>query len=237
MSIMKRDPWLRRNAKRLLAVLSSPGQVRYLRRWVASFKPGYMPDAALPWLSYDAIEFLAARVARGWRVFEYGSGGSTLFWLERGAEVVSVEHDPQWYAQLQQYAIQYPALEYRLILPEAGDICGPQSISSISDPCCYQSSNVQFAGMNFRRYASQIDEFPDQHFDVVIVDGRASPSCLMHSVAKVKVGGLLVLDNADRDYYLAQTRSLMNGFHENTFSGLGPGTWLPFQTNVYIRQS
>lgn len=237
MSIMKRDPWLSRNAKRLLAVLSSPGQIRYVRQWVGSFKPGYMLDMPLPWLSYDAIEFLAARVARGWRVFEYGSGGSTLFWLERGAEVVSVEHDPQWYAQLQQYAIQYPALEYRLILPEAGDICGPQSISSISDPCCYQSSNVQFAGLNFRRYASQIDEFPDQHFDVVIVDGRARPSCLMHSVAKVKVGGLLVLDNADRDYYLERVPPLLDSFTLHRFRGIAPGSLVYAQTNIYVRQS
>jgi hypothetical protein len=226
MSVIKRDPWLVRNTKRLITVLSSPGQVRYLRRWWGSLKPGY-----------DAIEFLTSRIIPGWRVFEYGSGGSTLFWLERGAEVVSVEHDPQWYSQLQENTIQHPKLEYRLILPEPGDICGPLSLSSISDPYCYQSSNVQFAGMNFRRYASQIDEFPDQHFDLVIVDGRARPSCLMHSVRKVKIGGMLVLDNADRDYYLARTHPLLKGFTLHRFRGLAPGSVVYTQTNVYVRQS
>lgn len=51
----------------------------------------------LPWYTYPAIEFLAQLDFSGCRVFEYGTGNSTLFWAQRAREVVSVEHDPQWY--------------------------------------------------------------------------------------------------------------------------------------------
>lgn len=236
MSMIKRDPWLIRNTKRLAAVLRSPAQVRHIRQWVASFKPNYTLDMPLPWFTFDAINYLAARIAPGWRVFEYGSGGSTLFWLKRGAEVVSIEHDVQWYALLQQRLVSYASIDYRLVLPEPGELCEAQS-ASFADPDCYYSSNVEFVGMNFRRYASQVDEFPDQYFDLVIVDGRARPSCVMHGGPKVKVGGLLILDNADREYYLERTHPFLQGFAVYRFRGMAPGSQVYTQTNVYVRQS
>jgi hypothetical protein len=51
----------------------------------------------LPWYTYPAIEFLAQLDFSRCRVFEYGTGNSTLFWAQRAREVVSVEHDRQWY--------------------------------------------------------------------------------------------------------------------------------------------
>ena len=40
--------------------------------------------------------------------------------------------------------------------------------------------------------------YPDDTFDVVVVDGRERVRCFQHSVAKVKPGGLLILDDVDR---------------------------------------
>lgn len=67
--------------------------------WLRSFREGKPVDAEgrpIPWLSYPAIEFLAARVRPEWSVFEYGAGASTLWWAGRVREVVSVEHDAEW---------------------------------------------------------------------------------------------------------------------------------------------
>src|SRR5687767_14656423 len=52
----------------------------------------------IPWICYSAIDFLSSRVRRDWRVCEFGSGNSTLWWAERVASVVSVEHDRAWSA-------------------------------------------------------------------------------------------------------------------------------------------
>lgn len=71
--------------------------------WLRSFREGSPVDATgrpVPWLSYPAIEFLAARVRPEWRVFEYGAGASTRWWAGRVAEVSSVEHDREWYERV-----------------------------------------------------------------------------------------------------------------------------------------
>jgi hypothetical protein len=74
----------------------------YLRGigWFRSARTGEAVDASgapLPWFTYPAIHFLAGRVRPEMTVFEYGSGGSTLWWAQRVARVVSCEHDAQWY--------------------------------------------------------------------------------------------------------------------------------------------
>lgn len=55
----------------------------------------------LPWYTYAAIEFLSRRVEHRLSVFEYGSGNSTLWWLERSHRVVSCEHDAAWHQRMQ----------------------------------------------------------------------------------------------------------------------------------------
>lgn len=233
-----RDPWLIRNTNRLILLLRTPRQLKHALKWLASQRQkDYLLDAPSPWMAFDAIDFIQARIAPGWRVFEYGSGGSTLFWLTYGAEVVSVEHDEHWYAMLQQRLRPYDTVDYRLVPPEPGDICEPHP-GDIADPKCYRSGDPQFANkMNFRRYASVIDEFPDKHFDMVVVDGRVRPSCVMHGAPKVKPGGLLVLDNVDRMYYLEKTGPYLRGFTLHHFHGSTPQQRWYSHTSVYVKRA
>ncbi|GEM_PF-574580 len=55
-----------------------------------------------PWplFTYPAIEYLIQFDYREKRVFEYGAGNSTLFWMERARQVVSVENNRSWYEGL-----------------------------------------------------------------------------------------------------------------------------------------
>jgi len=63
-------------------------------------KPVNGQGVPIPWFTYPAIEFLEPRIEPGWRVFEWGSGYSTLWWAARVAEVRSVEHDTVWHGEL-----------------------------------------------------------------------------------------------------------------------------------------
>jgi hypothetical protein len=68
--------------------------------WIRSVIGSMPVDASgqpVPWYTYGAIDFLADRVKGGMRVFEYGSGNSTLWWGCRTRHVVSCEHDKAWY--------------------------------------------------------------------------------------------------------------------------------------------
>ena len=55
---------------------------------------------ALPWVTYSFIDFIKDRLNKQQRVFEYGSGSSTLFYAKRVAKVVSVEHDENWFNKI-----------------------------------------------------------------------------------------------------------------------------------------
>ncbi|MBL0257980.1 MAG: hypothetical protein IPQ03_10865 [Bacteroidetes bacterium] len=52
------------------------------------------------WLTYPVIDFLKNYLRKDMRVFEYGGGGSTLFFAKRVAELVTVEHDKDWFQKL-----------------------------------------------------------------------------------------------------------------------------------------
>ena len=74
------------------ALATRPKDVsRWLTSWyVAPIRSG------LPWLAWGAVDFLDRFLTRSHAVFEYGTGGSTLFFANRAKRVMSVEDDPRW---------------------------------------------------------------------------------------------------------------------------------------------
>ncbi len=54
----------------------------------------------VPWWTYPSVQFISPRISRGMRVFEYGSGASTLWWAARVTTVVACEYDAAWYKRM-----------------------------------------------------------------------------------------------------------------------------------------
>jgi hypothetical protein len=82
---------------------------RYLQRsgWIQSAltqRPVDGKGDPLPWYTYAMQNFLLGRLTKDMHVFEYGSGNSTLWYSERVAAVVSVEHDPGFVAEIMKSA-------------------------------------------------------------------------------------------------------------------------------------
>ena len=226
---------LRADIRFVLTALRDAGLRKHLLWWLRSKQKDYLLHHACPWLAFDAILALRARMRPGLRVFEYGSGGSTLFWLASQAmQVVSIEHNPDWFQIVSGKVQGKSTIDLRLIAPEV--LAQPEQIHDPADPHLYQSDDEGFRGCSFRQYASQIDAYPDEHFDILLVDGRARPSCIAHGAAKVKVGGLLVLDNADRAYYLDKTGEHLGCFTGDFFAGMGPLNPSLWTTGLFTRQ-
>jgi hypothetical protein len=195
--------------------------------WIRSQRPGRLLETRRPWITFAAADFIDGWVrdaSAPLSVFEYGSGASTFYWLDRGARVVSVEHDPHWFRQVRDLPV-----DYRLVPPQPAD---PAAFDP-SDPDLGHSDDPAFRHSSFLDYAGQIDAFPDQHFDVVVVDGRARPTCLAHAIPKAR--HMIVLDNADRPYYLARTLPSLSSFDQRKFPGLCPGVLDPTRTDVFLR--
>lgn len=182
----------------------------------------------LPWMPWPAIAFLRERVEPGMRVFEYGSGGSTLFFAREGAEVVSVEHDAAWAEAVQERieAERLENVEHLAVLPAPASGPAPQAPSALPE----------FDEMCFGEYVETIKSFPENHFDLVVVDGRARNSCVAAALDRVKLGGMLVLDNADRGRY-RPARQTMKPFSRKVFRGLNPYQIDPGETMVWFVES
>jgi hypothetical protein len=129
----------------------------------------------LPWLPFRLIDELEAVVSSGSRVFEYGGGGSTLWFLDRGAVVATVEHHQGWAAVLQR---SIGSDDWTLLAPSLAD--------------------------GSAEYVDAISSYPDDWFDVVVVDGRARARCVARALPKVKPGGLLLVDDIHRKKYAAR---------------------------------
>lgn len=67
----------------------------------------------IPWYTYPATEFLSHINLSSFKVFEYGSGYSTLWWAARSKQVMSVEYSELWYEKIK-YLIKNKNVEIRL---------------------------------------------------------------------------------------------------------------------------
>lgn len=93
------------------AVLELLNESSYLQTagWFESVSRNMSCDKdgqALPWYTYAAIDFLEARIRKEMKVFEFGSGNSTLWWNCRVAKVVSCEHDESWFQLMKQKEVE-----------------------------------------------------------------------------------------------------------------------------------
>lgn len=104
--IRERLPTAIRNPVELFLAKNS---VLHTTGWLRSRKEMRSVNAdggPIPWITYPAIRFLEQRVQKPFKVFEFGSGFSTLWWAKRVSSVTSVEHDKAW---LDRVALGLPA--------------------------------------------------------------------------------------------------------------------------------
>ena len=131
------------------------------------------PVRSCPWVVDRANDFLETFMEKHphARILEFGSGSSTLWFAKRTSQLVSIEHNPNWYELIQSYIetkSEYYSVEYYLHpLP----------------------------------YYSLCQSFPKESFDLIVVDGRNRKGCMSEAVSLLKPGGVLMLDNSERSYY------------------------------------
>ena len=137
-------------------------------------------DLELPWFSYAAIDFLEQFVQPHMTVFEYGSGGSTLFFARRARSVLSIEDNEKWY----------------------------ELVSSRLEEKGLANASLRLWPFDFKTAAGfeQSDyllALPDERFDIIVVDGTEEwtlirPVCFRKAEAHVKKGGIIVVDDSWR---------------------------------------
>lgn len=212
---------------------------KYFFRWRKTLDKNKSPlDYQLPWLTYNAIGFLNKELKPGMQIFEFGGGGSTLYFLNKNCIVHTVEHDIKWFEILKKNIDTQP---YRTkwkgyhIAPEVGVFV---ENAYASDPLHYISLNKNFNGYNFKKYATKVAEYENNFFDIVLIDGRARPSCIFESLKKVKKGKFLIVDNTERNYYAQKTTKLLEQYYTLVLDAYGPVTYSTIfsQTTIWKRK-
>lgn len=177
----------------------------------------------VPWWTYGAI----AEVT-GWfegrrspvRVFEYGSGASTVWLARRAAEVHSVEHHRAFGEMMRHELASLRHVDLRIVEPT---VSSRPAVGSAKEG----NRNLDFAG-----YVATIDAVPGE-FDLVVIDGRAREACLGAAAHRLRPGGIIVFDNSRRRRYRAAIGSC--GLAEDRFRGLTPTLPYPEQTSILRR--
>lgn len=180
------------------------------RRWLASLGAIYHLDRMvaldIPWWNVASTEtvgrFLRSR--DGARVFEYGSGASTIWLARRAANVTSVEHDREWAGKLRTKLAGFPNVD---LITAGYDTNGPAA----DQP-----------------YVRSIENSGD--YDLIVVDGRLRVYCLDQAIKQLKPDGIILFDDSGRRRYRAAIEG--SGLVETRYHGLSYCVPYPDQTSV-----
>jgi len=160
----------------------------------------------IPWLTYPAIDFLTPRIKSTFRVFEYGSGNSTLWWAPRVKEVIAVEHNTAWAKQV------------------AAHIRHFSNAQVILEP---NPASLQYA---------EAIQSQKGKFHIAVIDGSNRVECAEAALSCLTEDGVIIWDNSDRVEYKTGIASLKKaGFRQLEFTGLAPVNSNRMETSIFYR--
>jgi hypothetical protein len=176
-----------------------------------------------PWWTYGAIDaveqHLAALGGRA-RVFEYGSGASSVWLARRAAQVHSVEHHAG-FAAVMRRVLADTGLDRTVTLVEVA----PGRSAAPEVPSGRRGEEHR----DYAEYVASIDRVPGE-FDLVVVDGRARVACLEAAARRLAPGGMVLFDDTQRPRYRAGIDA--SGLHVRRIPGWVPSLPYPRESAV-----
>lgn len=196
----------------------------YEKGWLISYlkkRPLNRNRQPIPWLSYGIIELLEERLTKDLNVFEFGSGGSTLWLASRVNKIYSVESDDQWYNSI------------KLALPSNVDYFF-ERVPKMT----YQEAVYRELGMGFENYSDKIKTLP-LLFDLVLIDGIDRLNSIYSAIEKVSPKGVIIVDNCEYEEQMKPGIDLLNKaqFRMLKFPGLAPGIPWTVKTVIFYRSN
>ncbi|HVB43844.1 MAG TPA: hypothetical protein VNF47_14235 [Streptosporangiaceae bacterium] len=141
-------------------------------------------DTGVPMWNAHAIAWLADHLPEHGRVWEWGCGGSTVWLSGHGQDVTSIESEAEW-------------------ADRVSSRCGAsvRLVPGTDDGTMRSEPQLRDRGVHFfDEYVTAIDAEPDESFDIVIIDGICRKECARQAVAKVRPGGLAIVDDTNLAY-------------------------------------
>jgi len=218
------DLLLRINSNLQKTNLSRDRRKRYWLRSLFGFQNvEVLINLDVPWWPYSAAErieeFLLHKPSP--RVFEWGSGASTIWLANRAGSVVSVEHDQEWAVKMNALLAASKRNNTKII-----HVPAPQTASPI-----VQSKKSGYEHLEFANYVDAIDEC--ELFDLIVIDGRARLDCLKKAKLHLTERGMILLDNSNRKRY----QVFEDEFEVLILEGLTPASLWKTQSKLFKPRS
>lgn len=201
-----------------------PPRTERWKHWAFSLTRAHdslaIAELDVPWWTYDAIEkvetWLAERPEPA-RVFEWGSGASTLWLAKRVGSITTVEHHEGFAGHIAPTLAEHPTIT-SLVVP-------PVESATPKVP----SAKEGHKGLDFADYVGAI-ETADGPFDLIVIDGRAREACLHAALPHLVDDGLIVFDNTRRKRY--RQAMAAEGVAVDRTTGLTPTLPYPDETSL-----
>ncbi|MEB3302433.1 MAG: class I SAM-dependent methyltransferase [Cyanobacteriota bacterium] len=154
-----------------------------------------------PWWSFAAIQ-QADRLFPGKRIFEWGSGGSTLRYAQMGAQITAIEDDSEWLEAVQT-ALEKAGVAHQVTMKYIP--------FDFDQPAHFTSS-------------SYCQAHSDGSWDVVIIDGQDKTfceriTCFRHAEPRMQPGSIILVDDFWRYEELLSSNRARN---VQVFESVGP---------------
>ena len=179
------------------------GQWRTIKNWECVDKNGN----PIRWFTYPAIEYLNHLDLSSFSVFEFGSGYSTLFWIDKVREVVSIEHDRSWYTLISEKLKNHENIKFYLFEEKADYI-----------------SSLAFQKRRFDIYV--IDGRWRGECAIVVVNN-----------IKQYGGSVIIFDNSDWYPNTVEYLRKELGWIEVDFHGFGPINKYTWTTTMFVNNA
>jgi len=157
-------------------------------------------ELGMPWWSFGAVREVEKIILKDMRIFEFGSGGSSIFLAERAGSVISVEDEESW-AQ----AVRTEAQKRRV-----------QNLEIQHHPFDF------FACREFEGSA-YLNSLKDGPYDLIVVDGKEEgvqvrDQCFWRAEKFIRKGGVIVVDDS---YRYPQIKNNNKASRWKAFKGTG----------------
>lgn len=178
------------------------GQYSTIKEWSCLDAKG----KPIPWYTYPALEYLNHMNFTNLKVFEFGSGNSSLWWLSKAKSVISVEDNPEWYNKISSQAKKHIGLTFKYILENDKS----KYINSFDAT----HSDIVIVDGKYRRECSE-------HLVSFLKNGKWG-------------GAILVFDNSDWYPETIKMLKLSLGWVQVDFHGFGPINNYTWTTTMFI---
>lgn len=157
----------------------------------------------LPWYTLPCLQWLKSQDTKGWVVFEYGCGYSTIWWRLNCIHVISIESNPEWakamHANLKEEMEGYvKSIEF--YTTPSGRLVNPELI---------------------------IEGWPENFPDCIVVDGLWRLECVDFSRDHLRDGGYLIFDNYNQEGFEDKDAidKLLEGWEKQVFKQPNHTDW------------